>query len=353
MKVLMPFWNMNLFHRYSPQIEAIAEKCEEFTIIYLESDAIVDMYSDKIKFKKVSLADYPSYFKWIFGISDMWHEIKDIDVDVYYTLSGLWMQLAVWHFSDKSEKPYIIRLRGDDLATRKNTKQGWLKRQFFELINKNTFRNADCIIPIAYKMVKVAERYGVNSDNISKIIYNGIDVKLFRNSNFVHSPFIVGYAGRISIEKGSRFLNKLIEYMINFEDIIFYVVGEIQSNLEVRDNVIYGGTLDYEDMYKFYDDCDIIILPSLNEGFPNTILEAYLSGKPIVASKEAFPEDIKLFGYIEDLVYVKWVKAILKLMADEELQYIGEKAERYVKDNFSWKKYGKEMIKVFKKIKKG
>ena len=39
----MPFWKLNLFHRYKPQIEAIASKCEEFTIIYLENDSRADM----------------------------------------------------------------------------------------------------------------------------------------------------------------------------------------------------------------------------------------------------------------------------------------------------------------------
>ena len=143
----------------------------------------------------------------------MWYEIKDIPVDAYYTLSGLWMQLAVWHFSKKSGKPYIIRLRGDDLATRKNTNQNWLKVRLFEAFNRRTFRDADSIIPISKKLIEVTERYGVNLERVSKVVHNGINTELFKNSNFIHTPFIVGYAGRISIEKGSQFLNFIIEQM--------------------------------------------------------------------------------------------------------------------------------------------
>ena len=134
---------------------------------------------------------------------------------------------------------------------------------------------------------------------------------------------------------------------------MFYVVGEIQSELVTTPNVIYGGVLNYDEMYKFYDAVDIVILPSLNEGFPNAILEAYLSGKCIIASKEAFPEEIELFGYVEGLCPVRWISTILEIKEFFSQGYLfdkGEKASRYVKDNFSWKIYGDEIIKIFNKV---
>jgi len=346
MKLIMPFWNLDMMDRYFPQINTIAERCDCFTILYLDGE-IKKEWEKNINFVKVHLPKVPSYLKWIYGCIDVKNQIKKFDVDAFYCLSGLWFQYYSWYLSKKMKKPYIVRLRGDDRASRINLGQGYLKRSIFGKLYSFTLRRANRIIPISEELYTLALESKIRSDKISNVIYNGIDTNLF---NFKSYPdeFIVGYAGRISKEKGSRLLLKITRIL---RDTKFIVVGELQDNIEFPDNVDYRGILKYSDMPDFYNDCSLIIIPSFNEGFPNTILEAYSTGRTIIININVLSSDIEIYG---DLVLTynieEWLRSIRSMyLFKDEMEEEGLEARKYVKDNFSWEKYGDEMLKEFTK----
>lgn len=45
------------------------------------------------------------------------------------------------------------------------------------------------------------------------------------------------------------------------------------------------GTVDYRDMHALYKSCDLLISPSIYEGFPNVLLEAAYYGLPMISSR--------------------------------------------------------------------
>lgn len=106
-------------------------------------------------------------------------------------------------------------------------------------------------------------------------------------------PFRIGWAARISKEKR---LELLVEVARALPEIIFEVggaatgkEGEVYAQPILADaaslpNVILHGRIPREDMPLFYSRLHLFCCSSAYEGFPNTFLEAWSYGLPIVST---------------------------------------------------------------------
>lgn len=100
--------------------------------------------------------------------------------------------------------------------------------------------------------------------------------------------FIVSFVGSFDHRKG---IERLIEAVEGLDDV--YVIcagkGELTPN---SDRCLYQGPVDHKDLPYFYSASDIFVLPTLNEGCSNAIIEAMACGLPIVSSDLPFNDDI-------------------------------------------------------------
>lgn len=104
-------------------------------------------------------------------------------------------------------------------------------------------------------------------------------------------PIILGNAGRLNKQKGQHFLlylSKALETMGVDYRLVIAGSGERRQELEelaqglgVADRVFFTGFL--HDTCPFWKSIDVFVLTSLWEGFGYVLLEAMLSGKPILA----------------------------------------------------------------------
>lgn len=97
----------------------------------------------------------------------------------------------------------------------------------------------------------------------------------------------VGYAGRISAEKG---IDLLLRAARDCPDIRFRLAGDVRRMPEVLrrapPNCEFPGILDRADMDRFYGSARFLVLPTrCYEGFPLSIVEAMACGKPVIASR--------------------------------------------------------------------
>lgn len=97
----------------------------------------------------------------------------------------------------------------------------------------------------------------------------------------------VGYAGRISPEKG---VETLITAARMYPDISFKAAGSYDRMLhllaEAPPNYEFCGRLNRVELSEFYTHSQIIVLSSIcYEGFPSVLIEAMLYGKPVICSR--------------------------------------------------------------------
>lgn len=145
-----------------------------------------------------------------------------------------------------------------------------------------------------------------------KVIYNGIDTNMFnvplsktelrRLNNIPLNSFIIGHTGRFLEVKNHKFMIDVVaalkERNHNFH--MVFAGRDVRENLisyanqkKVLDRVIFlGERNDIPSVLKMFD---LYFFPSLSEGQPNALIEAFLSKLPFVASdipciREIVPE---------------------------------------------------------------
>jgi glycosyltransferase involved in cell wall biosynthesis len=115
----------------------------------------------------------------------------------------------------------------------------------------------------------------------------------------------------------------------------------LAKKLGVDKKVIFTGWLKKEDLWKIYQASDLFVLPSLNEGMPNAMLEALGLDLPCLGSRISGVNDILQH---EELMFnpkdeKDIVRKISRFFSDEQLSnHIAELCRGRKKDFFfDWK----------------
>lgn len=142
----------------------------------------------------------------------------------------------------------------------------------------------------------------ITSDKI-KVIYSGIKTERFNNSfknRSKTSKIFIGVIGRLSVEKGHKYFIDALPLLQGMEyDCLIVGEGPLRAELEaqVRINGLQGKVtfLGFqEDIPKVMKTLDVVVLPSINETFGITIVEAFASKKIVIASNVGgIPELVK------------------------------------------------------------
>lgn len=149
------------------------------------------------------------------------------------------------------------------------------------------------------------------------IMPNAIDIKNFRYQSEEKNKFeqidkekiIILHVGRFSFEKNHEFLVNIMEYMDkthrNQYQLILLGDGnrkkEIQQLVKeknLENNILFFNTCD--NVNEIMSASDIFLLPSKNEGFPVTIVEAQANGMNILCSNN-ISNEVKLTDLVKFL----------------------------------------------------
>ncbi len=93
------------------------------------------------------------------------------------------------------------------------------------------------------------------------------------------------FVGRFEKRKGIQDVLRLAEQMLD-EDVEFLLVGygPLQSPEKISKNILMVGRVRNEDLFDYYDRCQILFFPSHTEAFGITILEAMARGLVLLIS---------------------------------------------------------------------
>jgi glycosyltransferase involved in cell wall biosynthesis len=227
------------------------------------------------------------------------------------------------------------------------------------LYMKRCYSNADCIHALTNKEAKDIRNYGLNGIPIF-IIPNGINLeeKLSINEKLKFELLELANKRKIILSLSRLHVAKGIDLLIdsyknicdNNPDTILLIVGSGDKKYEqhliekVKDynlinNVFFLGEKINEDKNVMYEIADIFVLPSFNEGFGITVLEAYRQKVPVITTTTTPFDEIKkqnLGWYIsptkEDLI-----RAMNEALSSDKnvLREMGNKGYRWVENSYS------------------
>jgi glycosyltransferase involved in cell wall biosynthesis len=236
---------------------------------------------------------------------------------------------------------------------------------------KRCYLNVDCIHALTEKEAKDIRDYGIKDVPIF-IIPNGInlDEKLPINEHLksellelANNRKIILSLSRLHIAKG---IDLLIDSYKNIYDnnpntVLFIVgsgekkyeehLGEKLKKLNLINNVFLLGEKENEDKNLMFDIADIFVLPTYNEGFGITVLEAYRQKLPVITTTATPFDEIKkqnLGWYInpakEDLI-----NAIDEALNCEksELREMGTKGFSWVEKNYTSRSVNQKYTELY------
>ena len=108
---------------------------------------------------------------------------------------------------------------------------------------------------------------------------------------------IVLFVGHLVERKGVKYLIQAMKSVVKkYKNVLCYLVGGgyLENDLkslvrksQLDDSIIFLGSKGHNETAQYMNACDIVVLPSLNEGLPIVLCEALACGKPVVATKVA------------------------------------------------------------------
>jgi phosphatidyl-myo-inositol dimannoside synthase len=142
---------------------------------------------------------------------------------------------------------------------------------------------------------------------------------------------------------------------------IYYVVvggGDLLQHLEqqawaspARDRILFLGKLKLEQLKSLYARADIFVMPSRQEGFGLTFLEAMALGKPVVAGNYGGTPEVvqdEVTGFLVDPGDLQGLAGrLVQLLQDEALRRkLGEAGRQRVEEYYTFKDFQERLARI-------
>ncbi len=247
------------------------------------------------------------------------------------------------------------------------------RRILFILLEKFAARYSDKLITVSEPLREWGLKLNIGKPSQYVTIYDGIEAEKFKINIDIDakkkglgiSPKekVIGVVAKLWEGKGHEaILEAAHEVIKEIPDVKFLFVGEgyLRNKLEkqvrkmgLSDQVIFTGFR--SDIPEITATFDIALLVSLFEGMGRVLLEAMISGKPVVATKVGGIVDVVKDGETGILVPPgdadALAKAIVTILKDEELaQRMGETGKRRIDERFIAKTMVKKITEVYEEL---
>lgn len=341
-----------------------------------DSNTYKEEMIDKIKIYRIpylfKLSSTPINSSW-YGVLN-----KIIDVEKPDIING---HLPVPYIADiaarvahKRNIPFILTYQND--LTGYNLSVKVASRLYYRIYGFKTLEYSNVIIASNQHYVNNS-KYLKNYIKKIKVVHPGIDTNKYHpmQSSEIRAKYdlkdekiilFVGQLNKESQHKGLDFLLQSIPIINKKINSKLIVVGtgnysehyKTRANdLNISNNVIFSGFVDGNDLVKYYNEADVLVLPSYNdaEGFGIVLIEAQACGIPVIGTNVGgIPAAIK-DGETGLLIPPKDINqlssALIRLLSDKQLsEQMGQSGYSYVRDNFTWEKSGESLFNLLKQM---
>jgi glycosyltransferase involved in cell wall biosynthesis len=174
----------------------------------------------------------------------------------------------------------------------------------------------------------------------------GVDAELFsplrRDRDAADDQFVLGFVGRLSIEKNVTLLKHVGEELLaagvtNFR---FLIIGHGAEEAWLRENLPnaeLAGVLRGEELSRAYANMDLFVFPSHTDTFGNVVLEALASGVPAIVTPDGGPRHIVRDGETGLIAQDgDFAAAVASILRDPERHARMRQAARHYALSASW-----------------
>jgi glycosyltransferase involved in cell wall biosynthesis len=283
---------------------------------------------------------------------------------------GLWMYPSVASLRwARHEKPYVISPHGmlDPWAVRNSA---WKKRLAGALYENKHLRGAACLHALNQQEAEAFRRYGLT--NPVCVIPNGVEIPTERTTvdaawkgEIPEDARVLFYIGRLHPKKGLDTLLRgwsIAERDAKASGWHLAIAGwdqngheqelrELAGALGLNGHVHFVGPQFGEQKSAAYQAADAFVLPSLSEGLPMTVLEAWANGLAVAMTPECnlphgFEAGAALRIEPETESIAEGLRSLFA-MSDAERKLIGERGLALVKERYQWSQVAAQMSAVY------
>jgi glycosyltransferase involved in cell wall biosynthesis len=269
--------------------------------------------------------------------------------------------LAAAYFSKKYNCPLILKIHGSDINVDINyrgRKIGVVK----------ALRAADVILPVSEALKDKIIKLGIPAAKVLRL-YNAVDSdfsvqdqKMSRQKlNLLPDKKYMLFIGNLIPIKGiTNLIDSFEKYILKDTsevDLVIIGAGPLRSELEKKIEKINSGNRirllgarPHSEIPAWMNACDLLCLPSYNEGFPVTLIEARACGLPFVASRVGGIPELVTPGDSDLLVPPGDIDALGMALKQKISELKPLEVTRISRFARTWKDVAEEMTKIFKKV---
>jgi poly(glycerol-phosphate) alpha-glucosyltransferase len=297
--------------------------------------------------------------------------VLEADLDILST-HGLWKYCSVaslqWH--RRMARPYIVHLHGMlESWALQNAK--WKKRIAALLYENRHLRGAACLRALCEAEAQSIRAYGMR--NPICVIPNGVELPdltqtpALQAQEFAEGRRTLLYLGRLHPKKNVANLIRAWKQILNSHPStqtswVLAIAGWSQGGYEAQlrqlttelgllTSVIFPGPRFGAEKSECYRACAALIMPSLSEGLPMTVLEAWAYAKPVLMTPECnLPEGFAAGAALQIGTGPEEIAGGLKQvieMSDDDRRAMGNRGRNLVATKFPWPRIGEQMRSVY------
>lgn len=242
--------------------------------------------------------------------------------------------------------------------------EGWRKLNFFEKISLKFVDIFICVSNFTKEKFLEHNKFLNRKKYFILPTYININEEIDYSENLPKGKIILSVS-RISKNDRYKGIENIIKVMPDIlkeiPETYYIIIGDgddrerlekIAEDLNIKDRVIFKGSISFQKLNFYYKNCDLFILPSKKEGFGIVFLEAIYFGKPVIAGNKDGSKEALLNGELGilidpgDLNEIKF--KILKVLKGEiDKKYLdGNYLKNKMLENFCFEKFKRKLKKI-------
>ncbi len=260
--------------------------------------------------------------------------------------------------------PYIVSLRGSDVP-------GYSERfqKLYKIITPIihlVWHNAQAVVTNSKGLTELAQKSSPKQQFLE--IVNGVDINFYkpglRSVTDRQKEFRILLASRLTKRKGFEYAIEAFAKLVKkYPQITMRIAGgegnatkdlkEQVQKLKLEDEIKFTGLYNKDESAEIYNWADVFVMPSLNEGMSNNLLEALASGLPVLMTPTGGAEELVNNGKNGYLIKMKDVDSIVEKLEilirnPQKCDEFGQVSHKMA-EGMSWSSVAEQYAKLYNK----